>query len=97
MAVLAAAFLVGAVALAMLGPTNVTLGAALYMLDHDVLDALEGGIHTHLSPWLWDDVVMPLLLRPAWLLPAAAGLICIGVSLSFGSRQRPQRTHRRRF
>ncbi len=97
MAVLAAAFLVGAVAVAMLGPPNVPLGAALYMLNRDFLDGLQSGIQTHVAQWMWDDVAMPLLVRPAWLLPASAGLIFAAASLTIGSRQRPQRTPRRRL
>lgn len=97
LAVLAAAFLVGAVAVATLGPSNVPLGAALYMLDRDTLDWLQTGIQSHAAAWIWDDVAMPLLLRPAWLLPTGIGLICAGASLTLSNRQRTQRSHRRRF
>ena len=97
LAVLAAVFLVSAVALAALGPPNVPLGAALFMLDRDILASVEGGLQAHLSRWMWNEVVMPLLMRPAWLLPAAVGLVCAGVSLTLTNRQRPQRSSRRRF
>ena len=97
LAVLAAVCLVGAVAVALLGPPNVPLGAALYLLDRDILDGLQSGIQTHFAHWIWEDVAMPLLVRPAWLLPAAAGLILAAASLTCGSRQRAQRSHRRRF
>ena len=97
LAVLAAVFLVGAVATAALGPPNVPLGAALFMLDHDLLQVVEGGLQARVSLWVWDDMVMPLLMRPAWLLPAAMGLVCAGASLTLSNRQRPQRTHRRQF
>ena len=53
-AVLAAMLLVGAVALAMLGPPSVPLGQALFMVDHDLMDALHSGVERHLSSWLWD-------------------------------------------
>lgn len=93
MAVLAAAFLVGAVTVAMLGPPNIPLGAALYLVDRPVLYALQ----SHVAQWAWDGVAMPLLMRPAWLLPASAGIVCAGMSLTIASRQRPQRTPRRRL
>ena len=97
LAVLAAVLLVGAVAVAALGPPNVPLGAALFMVDHDLLQSVELGLHAHISDWMWDEMVMPLLLRPAWLLPAAMGLVCAGISVTLSNRQRPQRTPRRRF
>jgi hypothetical protein len=97
LAVLAAIFLVGAVAVATLGAPDIPLGAALAMVDHDFLAAVEDGLQAHVSQWMWDDVVVPLLMRPAWLLPAAAGLVCAGISLTLTNRQGPQRTTRRRF
>jgi hypothetical protein len=95
LAVLAALLLVGAVALAMLGPPSVPLGQVMFMLDRDAMDALHSGIERHVSAWLWDYVARPLLLRPAWLLPAALGLICAGLSLSLSTRKSAHRSHRR--
>ena len=95
LAVLAALMLVGAVALAMLGPPSVPLGQALFMLNHDVMDVLHSGVERHLSAWLWENIAMPLLLRPAWLVPAALGLICAGISLSLSTRKSARRSHRR--
>ncbi len=93
MAVLAAVFLVGAVGVALIGPPNAPLGAELYALDREGLYAVQ----THVTGWLWDAVALPLLVRPAWLLPACVGILCGGLSLSLASRQRPQRTPRRRL
>lgn len=93
MAVLAAAFLVGAVAIALIGPPNVPLGAELYALDREDLYAVQA----HVTRWVWDAIALPLLVRPAWLLPASIGILCAGMSLSLASRQRPQRTPRRRL
>ena len=69
-AVLAAMLLVGAVALATLGPPEVPLGQMLFMIDHDLMGALHGGIERHLWVWMWDYLVQPLMVRPAWLVPA---------------------------
>ncbi len=97
LAVLAAIFLVGAVAVATLGAPDIPLGLALSMIDQDFLAAVEEGLRAHVSQWMWDELVLPLLVRPAWLLPAAVGLVCAGVSLTLTNRQRPQRSTRRRF
>ncbi|HTW69135.1 MAG TPA: hypothetical protein VME47_04535 [Acetobacteraceae bacterium] len=95
LAVLSAMLLVGAVALAMLGPPSVPLGQVLLMIDHDLTETLRTGIEQHLSTWLWLDVVQPLLVRPAWLVPASLGLICAGAAFSVAPRKSAGRTHRR--
>ena len=87
--------LVGAVALAMLGPPEVPLGQALLMIDHGMMDGLHSFIGAHLHVWLWDNLVVPLMLRPAWLIPAALGLICGGASLTLCTRKSTRRSHRR--
>ena len=99
LAILAAGLLVGAVALAMLGPPDMPLGAALFLIDHDLVHAFQGGIEAHFDHWMWDDVVLPFLVRPVWLLPACLGVILAGVSLtlSYANPRRPQRSQRRRF
>ena len=95
LAVLAAALLVGAVALAMLGPPDVPLGQAIFMIDHDLMEAAHRFVGLHLASWLWDYVLVPLLIRPAWLVPAGLGLVCGGVSLSLSTRNSARRSHRR--
>ncbi len=87
--------LVGAVALAMLGPPEVPLGQLLFMVDHDLMDATHNFIGAHIAAWLWDYLIVPLMLRPAWLVPAGLGLICGGVSLSLSTRKTTHRSHRR--
>ncbi len=93
MAVLAAAFLVGAVAVATVGSPDIPLGAALYTLGPQSLYAVQA----HISAGLWNGAAMPLLVRPAWLLPACLGIICAGLSLTTASRKGAQRTPRRRL
>jgi len=95
LAVLSSILLVGAVALAMLGPPSLPLGQALLMVDHDVTEAVHGFIGQHLTEWIWTSVAMPLLVRPAWLLPAALGLIFAGAAVSVSGRKAARRTHRR--
>ncbi|MDR3536776.1 MAG: hypothetical protein P4L71_09780 [Acetobacteraceae bacterium] len=94
-AVLAAALLVGAVALATLGPPSLPLGQLIFMLDHDVMDAMRVGIEGHIAGWLWRSVAVPVLVRPAWLVPAGLGLICAGAAVSLFNRKPARRSHRR--
>jgi hypothetical protein len=95
LAVIAAIFLVGSVALATLGPPSVPLGQLLLMLDHDLTEGLRSGMEQHLATWIWQDLVMPVLVRPAWLVPAALGLICAGVAFTVSGRKPAGRPHRR--
>jgi hypothetical protein len=95
LAIVSAALLVGAVALAMLGPPQVPLGQLLFMVDHDLMEGVHRFVGSHLASWLWDYMLVPVLVRPAWLVPAAIGLICGGVSLSLSTRKSTHRSHRR--
>ncbi len=95
LAVLAAGLLVGAVALAILAPPSLPLGQVLLMLDNDATDAVHTFVGRHFSEWMWSDIAMPLLLRPAWLVPATLGLICAGVATSLYNKNTAGRSHRR--
>jgi hypothetical protein len=94
-AVLAAALLVGAVAVAILAPPDVPLGQMLFLVDHDLMDAFHNGVERHLASWFWDYLIAPLMVRPAWLVPAALGLICAGLALTLANRKPAHRSHRR--
>jgi hypothetical protein len=95
LAVISAALLVAAVAIATFGPESISLGQALYLLDHDVLDKLPGWSTRVLGNWVWSSVIQPLLVRPAWLVPASAGIVCVGLSMSLSYRKSTRRSHRR--
>ena len=97
LASLAAALLVGAVAVALLGPPGMLLGQALLTIDDRILNALQSEVERALTPWLWTQVIMPVLVRPAWLPPAALGLICAGLSLTLPQGRRAERPRQRRF
>lgn len=94
-AVLAAAMLVGSVALAMLGPPDVPLGQVIFMVDHDLMDAMHSGIERHLSSWIWDYLIAPMMVRPAWLVPAGIGLVFGGMALTLANRKPARSSHRR--
>lgn len=95
LAVLAAALLVGAFAVATLAPPDLPLGQALLLVNHDWLPAARASIQHDLSPWIWSQLVTPLLQRPAWLVPAALGLVAAGVALTLASNA-TRHSHRRR-
>jgi hypothetical protein len=95
LAVIAAVFLVAAVGIATFGSESISLGQAIYLLDHDILDKLPAWSSRALGNWMWISVIQPLLDRPAWLVPASVGLVCVGLSLSLSNRKTTHRSHRR--
>lgn len=97
LAILSAALLVGAVAVALLAPPGMPLGQALLTIDHRVLDALQSDVERFFTPWLWTEVILPVLVRPTWLPLTALGLICAGLSLTLPNGRRAERPRQRRF
>jgi hypothetical protein len=95
LAVLSAILLVGSVAIATLGPPGVPLGQAVFMLDHDLMDRVHRFIATNMTDWVWSELTVPLLLRPAWLVPASVGLICAGIAVSLSNRKPARRSPHR--
>jgi hypothetical protein len=95
LAVISAILLVAAVGIATFGPQSVSLGQALVLLDHDVVDRLLTWSNRMWGAKVWSSVIQPLLVRPAWLIPASAGLICAGLALSWSNRKSTHRSHRR--
>lgn len=95
LAILSAALLVGAVALATLGPRAVTLEVLLLQWGGST-DGLHAWLDRMLGPWAWGYVMLPLLIRPAWLVPAGAGIVFSGLALSLSYRKNPSRSSHRR-
>lgn len=95
LAVFAAVLLVAAVAVATFGAESMSLGRALYLFDHDILDKLPAWSTRVVGNWAWTTLIQPMLVRPAWLVPAYAGIVCAGLSLSLSNRKTTHRSHRR--
>jgi hypothetical protein len=95
LAVISAVLLVAAVAIATFGPQSITLGEALYLLDHDLVDRLLSFSHRVWGGWPREALVQPLLFRPAWLIPASGGIISAGLAMSLSGRKSTRRSHRR--
>ena len=95
LAVLAAVCLVSSAALATLGPPDLPLDQMLLMSGGSVMRTLEEWTRQHLAVWVWNDIEVPLLARPAWLIPAALGILFAGLAVTLTpSRGTPR--HRRR-
>ena len=89
MIALGVAFLVLAgVAAAVFGPAA-PLGEVIYHLAPPFLNTLQAGVQRRLAPWLWDDVLLPVLLAPNWLPFAVIGLLLI--ALGYARRRRGRR------
>ena len=97
LAVTAATLLVGTVALATLWSPDLPLGQALLGVDHHILVNMQSGVERFFSHWMWAEVILPVLVRPVWLVPAALGLICVGLSLTLPHGGRTERPRHRRF
>jgi hypothetical protein len=95
--VLSAALLVGAVAVALLAPPGMPLGQALLAFDHRALNVLQTAVTRIFPSWVWTEVILPVLVRPAWLPPAALGLICAGLAFTLPNGRRAERPRQRRF
>jgi len=95
LAVIAAVLLVAAVGIATFGPESVSLGQALLLLNDTALDTLLKWSNRVGGSWAWGSIVQPLLVRPAWLVPASLGIICSGLALSASNRKTTHRSHRR--
>lgn len=96
LAVIAAICMVGAVAIATVMPVTLQLGQMVAMADHDLLVDLQDFVRTRLSDWTWLHIALPVLQRPAWLLPASLGIIAAGLALTFNSRHGAPHSRRKR-
>jgi ABC-type sugar transport system permease subunit len=95
-AVIAAIFMVGAVAIATVMPAMLSFGQFVALADHSLLVGLQDFVRLHLSDWTWLHVVLPLLQRPAWLMPASLGIIAAGLALTLNSRHGAPHSRRKR-
>ena len=95
-AVIAAVCLVGGIAIAMLLPVDAPLAQLIYAVDGDALDWVESGLRHALPAWVWTWIIMPLLIRPDWLLPISAGIVSAGLSVSLTRRSEAEAARRRR-
>jgi hypothetical protein len=94
-AVLAAAFLVGSVALASLLPVDMTMQQAILALDDTWPGSLRQALVGSLGQGIWENLAVPVLARPVWLVPVCLGLICIGGAVTSRPHASPRTKQRR--
>ena len=58
----------------------VTLGAAWAGVNANSLVGLGAFVEKSISPWLWIEIMVPLLTQPLWLYLAAPGAVLIIIS-----------------
>jgi hypothetical protein len=63
----------------------ITLGEVWYAVDHGSLNLTQAAIARYLHPFLWQGLLLPLLIWPAWAVLAGAAVI---FGLLFGRRSR---------
>ncbi len=92
---LAAILLVAAFGIAVIAP-GMTLGEGLLDFDAGTLASLQSACRDLLPDGTWLHVVVPLLIRPAWLVPASLGIVCCGVAVNLNSSSKASPTRRHR-
>ncbi len=92
-AILSAVFLVTAVAVATLGSRSQSLELWLFQLDRGAVSTIKNWTLRLFGEWTWTWVVSPLMVRPAWLLPTALGLVSTGLALSLSYRHHARQSH----
>ncbi len=60
------------------------LGELWYSLNRESLNLFQAGVQRHLSPWLWDHAIQPVLLMPAWMVLGVPG-VCLRVLIGLRS------------
>ncbi len=93
--VLAAICLVGAFSLALILSPTEPLASWLGTNDHDLLLSVYNWTTVH-TPALTHYVLVPVLGRPVWLVPACLGLVFLGIVVTLGSRKTVTEQRRRR-
>jgi len=96
LAVMAAVCVVAAFAIATLLPPMLPLAQLVAMADSRILFAVREYVLQHWPDWVWSDLMLPELVRPAWLVPLCLGIVLAGGAMTLASRKSVPRSHRRR-
>jgi hypothetical protein len=51
------------------------LGEQWFRLHKESLGLLQAGTQRHIAPWLWDPILLTVMLWPGWLVFGVLGLI----------------------
>jgi len=55
-------------------------GAVLFRLDPGLLNLVQALVQRYLLPMVWDNVLLPVLEAPAWVIPAVLGAVLFLIS-----------------
>lgn len=66
-----------AIALAAGAHRFIPLGQIWFEIDAPSLNMTQAGIQRHVAPWLWEDLLQPLLEQPAWPVLAGLGVVLL--------------------
>ena len=92
----AAACFVGAFAIAALAPLGLTLAGGLLLLDHTTLSSLRRIVVDDTSAGVWQGLVVPFLIRPAWIVPVMLGILSTGLAMTINRAPGPSAGARHR-
>ena len=84
--VLAALCFVAAASLAIIYPPLTTLRRLLFQLNPDLPQQVQEVVRDIFGDEAWRLAALPLLMRPAWLLPLSASVVLAGLAFSLRSR-----------
>jgi hypothetical protein len=81
--------LVAAFAMAMLLRPFMSLGQLIMSIDQPFLTALDQTPRTGGALWIWSHLAVPVLLRPAWMMPTMLGIVLVGLAaqLAWGRKR----------
>lgn len=71
------------------------LGQLWFQLHAPSLNTFQAGVERHVSEWLWQAVLSPMLHWPAFSFPLVPGLLLLVVCWNKGDPDRPRRRFRR--
>jgi len=94
--VLAAVLFLATFGLGILLPRDLSLAQAVNAMDPALFRGLQHSVVNAVGQRAWVHVAVPLLVRPAWLIPACLALIATGAAATTATPRKSTRTTRRR-
>ena len=79
---------VTAFSLAVLYPPTMRLDRFIAMMDVGFLLRLQDWVRDAMGDWIWQNLFVALLIRPAWLVPLALAIVFAGLAVSANTKRR---------
>ncbi|GGB57922.1 hypothetical protein GCM10011316_32510 [Roseibium aquae] len=64
------------------------IGQLWFDLSRETLNLAQAAVQRHVSPVLWDPVIMTVLTWPVWAVATPLGLVCLALGTGGKSRSR---------